>query len=87
MKKRNYLILPEDIILDLMLMVSRLGETAVDYHNKVGSRKSESVVNVYTKIIRKLMELEEHDIEYKPRGLTFEQMLKSCGIKPNKEDE
>ena len=33
------------------------------------------------------MDLEEHDIEYKPRGLTFEQLLKSCGIKPNKESE
>jgi hypothetical protein len=88
MKKRNYLILPESVVLDIMYLVSRLGETAVDYHDRIGSTDTQSNIGVYTRIIEKLMDLEEADIDYKPKGITFEELLKQCGItKPNKEDE
>ena len=84
MRKRNYLILPEDIVLDIMLMVSRLGETAVDYHNKVSSEQSGETVRVYTRILEKLMDLEGHDIDYKPQGISFEELLKQCGVRKPK---
>ena len=80
MRKRNYLILPEDIVLDIMNLVARLGETAMDYHNRVGTDETTKNISVYTRIMKKLMNLEEHDMEYE-EGISFEELLKQCGIK------
>ena len=80
MRKRNYLILPEDIVLDIMNLVARLGETALDYHNRVGTNETTKNISVYTRIMEKLMDLEEADIDYKPKGISFEELLKQCGI-------
>ena len=81
MRKRNYLILPEKIVLDIMYLVSRLGETAIEYHNRQGTSETKSNIMVYTRIMEKLMDLEEADIDYQPKGVTFEELLKQCGIR------
>ena len=80
MRKRNYLILPENIVLDIMNLVSRLGETAIEYHNREGTLETKTNIQVYTRIMEKLMDLEEADIDYKPEGISFEELLKQCGI-------
>jgi hypothetical protein len=80
MRKRNYLILPESVVLDIMNLVSRLGETAIDYHNRQGTSETKSNIMVYTRIMEKLMDLEEHDIDYEV-GISFEELLKQCGIR------
>ena len=80
MRKRNYLILPENIVLDIMNLVSRLGETAIEYHNRQGTLETKGNIMVYTRIMEKLMDLEEHDIEYED-GISFEDLLKQCGIR------
>jgi len=81
MRKKNYLILPEKIVLDIMNLVARLGETAIEYHNRQGTSETKSNIMVYTRIMEKLMDLEEADIDYQPKGVTFEELLKQCGIK------
>ena len=40
MKSKKNLILPEQIVLDLMALTSRLGEIAVDYNNKIGGKET-----------------------------------------------
>jgi hypothetical protein len=30
------------------------------------------------------MDLEEHDIDYKPQGISFEELLKQCGVRKPK---
>ena len=80
MRKRHYLILPENIVLDIMNLVSRLGETAIEYHNREGTSETKTNIQVYTRIMEKLMDLEEHDMEYE-EGISFEDLLKQCGIR------
>ena len=63
-----------------MNLVSRLGETAIEYHNRQGTSETKSNIMVYTRIMEKLMDLEEHDIEYE-KGISFEDLLKQCGIR------
>ena len=63
-----------------MNLVSRLGETAIEYHNRQGTLETEGNIMVYTRIMEKLMELEEHDMEYE-EGISFEDLLKQCGIR------
>ena len=81
MRKRNYLILPERIVLDIMNLVARLGETAMDYHNRVGTNETTKNISVYSRIMEKLMNLEEADIDYQPKVVTYEELLKQCGIR------
>ena len=83
MRKRNYLILPERIVLDIMNLVARLGETAMDYHNRVGTDETTKNISVYTRIMKKLMNLEEHDMEYE-ESISFEELLKQCGVRKPK---
>tara|TARA_R110002020_G_scaffold26794_3_gene86655 strand:- start:171 stop:443 length:273 start_codon:yes stop_codon:yes gene_type:complete len=90
MKKPKNLILPESIVLDLMALTSRLGEIAIDYNNKVGGKETNSLVNLYTRVVRKLMSLEYEDVRHKEKFNTFslDELLDDAGIsKPNKEDE
>ena len=90
MKKPKNLILPESIVLDLIALTSRLGEIAIDYNNKVGGKETNSLVNLYTRVVRKLMSLEYEDVRHKEKFNTFslDELLDDAGIsKPNKEDE
>ena len=88
MRNKKNLILPEEIVLDLMALTSRLGEIAIDYNEKIGGKETESLVNLYTRVVKKLMSLEYEDIRYKQKYETFslDELLKSAGIdKPNEE--
>ena len=83
MNKKN-LILPEDVVIELMALTSRLGEIAVDYNNKIGGKETDNLVRMYTKVIHKLMDLEYQDLNNKV-SYSFEELLQSAGIdKPNK---
>jgi hypothetical protein len=71
-----------------MALTSRLGEIAIDYNEKIGGKETESLVNLYTRVVKKLMSLEYEDIRYKQKYETFslDELLKSAGIdKPNEE--
>ena len=47
MNKKN-LILPEDVVIELMALTSRLGEIAVDYNNKIGGKETDNLVRLFT---------------------------------------
>tara|TARA_B100000519_G_scaffold160509_1_gene142423 strand:- start:525 stop:788 length:264 start_codon:yes stop_codon:yes gene_type:complete len=86
MNKKN-LILPEDVVIELMALTSRLGEIAVDYNNKIGGKETDNLVRLYTKVIHKLMDLEYQDLNNKA-SYSFEELLQSAGIdKPNKGEQ
>ena len=87
MRNQKNLILPEEIVLDLMALTSRLGEIAVDYNNKIGGKETDNLVRLYTKVIHKLMDLEYQDLNNKA-SYSFEELLQSAGIdKPNKGEQ
>ena len=86
MNKKN-LILPEDVVIELMALTSRLGEIAVDYNNKIGGKETDNLVRLYTKVIHKLIDLEYQDLNNKA-SYSFEELLQSAGIdKPNKGEQ
>ena len=86
MNKKN-LILPEDVVIELMALTSRLGEIAVDYNNKIGGKETDNLVRLYTKVIHKLMDLEYQDLNNKV-SYSLEELLQSAGIdKPNKGEQ
>ena len=86
MNKKN-LILPEDVVIELMALTSRLGEIAVDYNNKIGGKETDNLVRLYTNLIHKLMDLEYQDLNNKA-SYSFEELLQSAGIdKPNKGEQ
>ena len=86
MNKKN-LILPEDVVIELMALTSRLGEIAVDYNNNIGGKETDNLVRLYTKVIHKLMDLEYQDLNNKV-SYSFEELLQSAGIdKPNKGEQ
>ena len=86
MNKKN-LILPEDVVIELMALTSRLGEIAVDHNNKIGGKETDNLVRLYTKVIHKLMDLEYQDLNNKV-SYSFEELLQSAGIdKPNKGEQ
>ena len=87
MKNQRNLILPEEIVLDLMALTSRLGEIAIDYNEKIGGKETDNLVRLYTKVIHKLMDLEYQDLNNKV-SYSFEELLQSVGIdKPNKGEQ
>ena len=87
MKNQKNLILPEEVVIELMALTSRLGEIAVDYNKKIGGEETENLVRLYTKVIHKLMDLEYQDLNNKS-GYSFEELLQSVGIdKPNKGEQ
>ena len=87
MKKQKNLILPEDVVIELMALTSRLGEIALDYNKRIGGEETESLVRLYTKVIHKLMDLEYQDLNNKV-SYSFEELLQSAGIdKPNKGEQ
>ena len=86
MNKKN-LILPEDVVIELMALTSRLGKIAVDYNNKIGGKETDNLVRLYTKVIHKLIDLEYQDLNNKA-SYSFEELLQSAGIdKPNKGEQ
>ena len=88
MKNQKNLILPEEIVLDLMALTSRLGEIAIDYNNRIGGKETSDLVDLYTRVVKKLMSLEYEDVRHKQKYETFslDELLKSAGIdKPNEE--
>ena len=62
LSNKRKLILPEDIIFELMDMTATLGEVAEEYHRKIGhDEEIENVLEVYHRIIDKLMNLNEYE--------------------------
>ena len=80
MKKQKNLILPEEVVIELMALTSRLGEIAMDYNRKIGGKETDDLLRLYTGIVRKLMNLEHQDINNK-QSFTFDEMLNSVGVK------
>jgi len=78
MKKKRNLILPEKVVIDLMAMTAQLGEVAQHYHKQLGLEDTQDVTRVYERIIKKLMDLDEHD---KTEKLSLEEICNEVGIK------
>ena len=76
MSKRN-LIVPEELVIEIMGLVAQIGKVAQEYHSRYLDDDTENLTKVYTRIIHKLMELDE----YGERGNSMEEMLNSFGIK------
>ena len=76
MNKRN-LIVPEDLVIEIMGLVAQVGKVAQSYHSKYMDDDTDNLTKVYERIIRKLMELDE----YGEKGNSMEEMLNSFGIK------
>ena len=81
MKKPKNLVLPESIVLEIMALTSRLGEIAVDYNKKIGGEETESLVRLYTKVVKRLMNLEYEDLNYKRDvGMDLDEILESLDL-------
>lgn len=76
MSKRN-LIVPEELVIEIMGLVAQIGKVAQEYHSRYLDDDTENLTKVYARIIQKLMELDE----YGERGNSMEEMLNSFGIK------
>ena len=76
MNKRN-LIVPEDLVIEIMGLVAQIGKVAQDYHQRFIDDDMGTITNVYERIIKKLMDLDE----YGENGTTFDEMLDSFGLK------
>ena len=76
MSKRK-LIVPEDLVIEIMGLVAQVGKVAQSYHSKYMDDDTENLTKVYERIIRKLMELDE----YGEDNTSMEEMLNSLGIK------
>lgn len=76
MSKRN-LIVPEELVIEIMGLVAQIGKVAQEYHSRYLDDDTENLTKVYTRIIQKLLELDE----YGERGNSMEEMLNSFGIK------
>jgi|TARA_R100000008_G_scaffold70104_2_gene47643 alpha-D-ribose 1-methylphosphonate 5-triphosphate diphosphatase PhnM len=72
------LLLPEELIIEIMGMVAQLGNVAAEYHSKIQSNDTLSVTKVYERIIKKLMDLEEYN-EFNQTSL--EEICHNVGIK------
>jgi hypothetical protein len=84
MKNQRNLILPEELVIEIMGMVAQLGNVAAEYHMKINNSETEEVTRVYRKILKKLMDLTEHD---KTGYLSLEEICNEYGIRlPNKGD-
>jgi len=71
------LIVPEDLVIEIMGLVAQIGKVAQDYHQRFIDDDMGTITGVYERIIRKLMELDE----YGEKGNSMEEMLDSFGIK------
>ena len=71
------LIVPEELVIDIMGLVAQIGKVAQDYHARFMDDDMGTITNVYERIIKKLMDLDE----YGENGTTFDEMLDSFGLK------
>ena len=69
--------MPEELVIEIMGLVAQVGKVAQTYHSKYMDNDTENLTKVYTRIIQKLMELDE----YGEKGNSMEEMLDSFGIK------
>ena len=76
MNKRN-LIVPEELVIEIMGLVAQIGKVAQDYHQRFIDDDMGTITNVYERIIKKLMDLDE----YGEKETTFDEMLDSFGLK------
>tara|TARA_Y100000356_G_C11126106_1_gene217412 strand:- start:319 stop:594 length:276 start_codon:yes stop_codon:yes gene_type:complete len=80
---KRKLILPEDIIFELMDMTATLGEVAEEYHRKIGhDEEIENVLEVYHRIIDKLMNLNEYESidENGKKTVNLEELVHGAGL-------
>ena len=71
------LIVPEELVIEIMGLVAQIGKVAQDYHQRFVDDDMGTITGVYERIIRKLMELDE----YGEDNTSMEEMLDSFGIK------
>ena len=77
------LIVPEDLVIEIMGLVAQIGKVAQDYHKRFMDDDMGTITNVYERIIKKLMDLDE----YGEKNTSFEEMLDSFGIKLGDKNE
>ena len=82
MSKRN-LIVPEDLVIEIMGLVAQIGKVAQEYHSRYMDDDTDNLTKVYERIIRRLMELDE----YGEDNTSMEEMLNSFGIKLGDKNE
>jgi len=71
------LIVPEELVIEIMGLVAQIGKVAQDYHQRFIDDDMGTITNVYERIIKKLMDLDE----YGEKETTFDEMLDSFGLK------
>ena len=71
------LIVPEDLVIEIMGLVAQIGKVAQEYHSRYMDDDTDNLTKVYERIIRRLMELDE----YGEDDNSMEEMLNSFGIK------
>ena len=77
------LIVPEDLVIEIMGLVAQIGKVAQDYHARFMDDDTEKLTMVYERIIKRLMELDE----YGEDDNSLEDMLDSFGIKLGDKNE
>jgi hypothetical protein len=82
MSKRK-LIVPEDLVIEIMGLVAQIGKVAQDYHQRFVDDDMGNITGVYERIIHKLMDLDE----YGEDNTSMEEMLDSFGIKLGDKNE
>ena len=74
------LILPEDIIFELMDMTATLGEVAQEYQRKIGNDKDiDEILSVYHRIIKRLMDLQDFE-EFGKETVTLDELVHGAGL-------
>tara|TARA_B000000532_G_C18516329_1_gene255329 strand:+ start:144 stop:368 length:225 start_codon:yes stop_codon:yes gene_type:complete len=68
---------PEELVIEIMGLVAQIGKVAQDYHQRFIDDDMGTITNVYERIIKKLMDLDE----YGEKNPTFDEMLDSFGLK------
>jgi len=80
---KRKLILPEDVIFELMDMTATLGEVAEEYHRKIGhDEEIENILEVYHRIIDKLMNLNKYESidENGSKTVNLEELVHGAGL-------
>ena len=83
LSNKRKLILPEDIIFELMDMTATLGEVAEEYHRKIGhDEEIENILEVYHRIIDKLMNLNKYESidENGSKTVNLEELVHGAGL-------
>lgn len=83
LQSNRKLILPEEVVFELMDMTATLGEVAEEYHRKVGhDEEIESILSVYHRILGKLMDLQEYEEidENGKKTVTLEELVHGAGL-------